>query len=301
MIKRVILDVDTGIDDMVATIMAAKSESLKIEGVIATAGNQPLTKTMNNTLSVCQQLQLDVPVFAGAAAPLVKKPHCAPHIHGEDGLGGVVFPPLEKKGETLHGVLFLIETIRANPHEITVIATGPLTDIALAFSIAPDIIGLIDSLVIMGGALKGGNVTTHAEFNFFYDGEAAQIVLSSGAPVVLVPLDVTSRVRISEDRLKRYEQVENQVIRMMCTSLRFYQKAYAHNGLEDPIIHDAVCIAYAIDPRMFSGNLMDVSVTCSYDEWYGNLKAADSINSSVFVTTGIDTARFFRLFDDLLL
>jgi len=301
MAKKVILDVDTGIDDMVAIIMAAKSDLLHIEGVVATGGNQPVDITIKNTLSVCQLLQMEAPVYKGSSLPLVKEAHFAPHIHGKDGLGGVTFPPLVKEAEALPGVLFIIETIRNNPHEITLIATGPLSDIALAFSIAPDIIDLLDTLVIMGGSIEGGNVTPQAEFNFFYDSEAAQIIFSSGASIVLVPLDVTSHVRISDQRLNHYEQVDEEVIRLMCQSLRYYQKAYAKNHLHDPIIHDAVCIAYVIAPQMFDGSFMNVFVKNSYDERYGKMEVENSDTSLTYVTTDIDTSLFFELFESLII
>ncbi len=297
---NVILDVDTGIDDMVAIVMATKSKKLDIKGIIATAGNQTLPITLKNTLSVCQQLGQTCPVYRGTATPLVKEPREASHIHGEDGLGGVIFPPLTKEAEKTSGVLFLIDMIRKHPNEITVVATGPLTDIAIAFSIAPDIIPLIHQLVIMGGGIDCGNVTPYAEFNFYYDSEAAQIVFSSQAHIVLVPLNVTSLVRISEKRLEHYEHLNDPVVLMMCSSLRFYQKAYQQNNLKDPILHDAVCIAYLTNPEIFLERPMRVTVYCEMDEYYGKVSVEDDPNSSTIVTTSIDSTAFFALLDELL-
>ncbi len=300
MTRKILLDVDTGIDDMVAIIMATKSEKVQVQGLIATSGNQPRSVTLKNTLSVCQLLGQRAPVYRGSSTPLVKEAHFATHIHGTEGLGGVVFPPLTKEAEKGPGVLYLIDMIRKHPHEITVVATGPLTDIALAFTIAPDIIPLIDTLVIMGGGIECGNVTAHAEFNFYYDSEAAQIVFSSQAHIVLVPLNVTSLITIDERRLTRYEQFDDEVITMMCSSLRYYQQAYKNQHLHDPIIHDALCVAYLIDPGMFSGTHMDVTVHCEHDEYYGKMSVKENKESFTFVASDIDRNSFFSLFDSLL-
>ncbi|MGI6432776.1 MAG: nucleoside hydrolase, partial [Sphaerochaetaceae bacterium] len=131
--EKIILDVDTGHDDMVAILMASGLSEIEVLGIVAVAGNQVVEKTLHNTLNVCQLVNQKAPVFKGMSQPILREAVVAGDIHGISGLDGPVFPPLTKKAEPQHGVQFIIDSVLAHPHEVTLVPTGPLTDIAMAF------------------------------------------------------------------------------------------------------------------------------------------------------------------------
>ena len=180
--ERVILDVDTGLDDSVALFLAAGLDEIHIEAVIATAGNVSVDKTLENTLNIMETAGSRSPVFRGSSRPLVREPIQAGNFHGESGLDGPVFPPRRyQKVMDEDGVSAMIRIVRENPNGISIVSVGPLTDLALALKRDPEIALLAKQVVIMGGSFSGGNVTKEAEFNTFADPEAAEIVFSSGA------------------------------------------------------------------------------------------------------------------------
>ena len=164
--RKIILDCDPGHDDAVAIMLAAKSPKIDLLGITVVAGNQTLEKTTANALNVCQYLGLDIPVYAGCGQPMIRdKQVIADDIHGETGLDGPVFAPLRKKAEDKHAVLYIIDTLMASDGDITLVPTGPLTNIAMAIRMEPRILPKIREIVLMGGCYQLGNVTPAAEFN----------------------------------------------------------------------------------------------------------------------------------------
>lgn len=200
--RQLIIDTDPGIDDAVALLLALAAPELAVRGLVAVAGNAALATTARNACALVELAgREDVPVYAGCPRPIgAGKPDGA-YAHGTGGLGDLVLPEPSRKPEPEHGVFFLIETLRrAGPKSVTICALGPLTNVAAALVLAPEIAAGIDELVVMGGGTRG-NRTPAAEFNMHCDPLAAAIVFASGVPITLVPLDITLTVRSTEARV----------------------------------------------------------------------------------------------------
>jgi len=267
--EKIIMDVDTGHDDMVAIIMASALEEIDLLGIVAVCGNQVLEKTLVNTLNVCNLIGEKAPVFAGMDRPIIRERVVAGDVHGESGLDGPLFPPLSKQAEKTHGVNFIIETVMNNPHEVTLVPTGPLSNIAMAIRLEPRLPAMVKRIVLMGGSLGAGNRTAHAEFNIFADGEAAAIVLNCGAPIVMMGLDVTLQVLLKEERLARYRALNTATATMFNASMEHYIKACRRHGAEYPAMHDPCCIAYIVDPTIFETEEHTIEVVLADKERYG--------------------------------
>ena len=188
---KIILDCDPGHDDAVAITLAANSDKIDLLGITVVAGNQTLEKTQINARNVCQWLGVDVPVYAGCGQPMVREKMIAGDIHGETGLDGPVFPPLTKELEKEHAVDFIVKTLMESDGDITMVTTGPMTNLAMAMRMEPAIIPKIKQIVLMGGAYTNGNVTPAAEFNIIADADAAYVCFTSGRPITMMGLDVT--------------------------------------------------------------------------------------------------------------
>lgn len=298
MSEKIILDVDTGHDDMVAIVMASGLKEIEVMGIVAVAGNQILEKTLLNTLKVCDLIGQQAPVYKGMDRPILRERVAAGDIHGESGLDGPVFPPLKKMVEKTGGVEFIIATVLAHPHEITLVPTGPLTNIAMAFLLEPRLPKLVKNVVCMGGSLGKGNRTPHAEFNFYADPEAASIVLTSGAPLVMMPLDVTLQVLLDEEKKNHYEQLSSLTANMFNDSMSHYIHACRRHGSEFPAMHDPCCIAYVVDPSIFEVEKHSIRVELVDKEKYGKTTSIPVIEEkSVLVGMKADTSKFWPLLD----
>lgn len=300
--QRVILNVDTGLDDAVAIILAAGSPSIQLEGLVALAGNVGLDRTLENTLNVCEVVGIKAPVYAGSSKPLKRDRVHAGDFHGVSGLDGPIFQPRKhQQVQEGSGIRFIIDTIMANPGEITLVPVGPLTDIALAMQAEPRIISLVKEIVLMGGSFVGGNVTKDAEFNTYADPEAAQIVFSSGAPLVMFPLDCTTKVNLSPEALERYKTFEGASAKLFCDCMDTYMANYQRKGAGHPAMHDPLCIAYLIDPTPFSYERHEVSVELLDEATYGKtLRGEDCKEGGVLVAKKADTTHFWSLIDQAL-
>lgn len=251
--RKVILDCDPGHDDAVNILLAGRNPKLELLGITVVAGNQTLEKTTRNALNVCQYLGLDVPVYQGCGQPMVKEKLNSPEIHGETGLDGPVFDPLTKKKEEKHAVNYLTEIIMASDGDITLVPTGPLTNIAMAMRMEPAIIPKIREIVLMGGCYQMGNVTPAAEFNILVDAEAAHIVFSSGVPVVMVGLDVTRKVLCYPAIVERMRSIGTRAAHLFADMMEFFNKSQKEVfGWEGGPLHDPVTCAYLIDPTVLT-------------------------------------------------
>lgn len=298
MAERIILDVDTGYDDMVAIVMAAGLPEIDLVGVVAVAGNQTLERTLENTLNVCDLIGVNAPVFAGMDHPILRQQITAGNIHGETGLDGPVFPPRKKQAESGHGVGFIIDEVRANPGAVTLVPTGPLTDIAMAVRLEPRLPSLVKRIVLMGGSMGKGNVTLDAEFNMYADPEAASIVLASGAPIVMMGLDVTLQVVLDETHGSRYHALATDTATMFNASMERYRDMCRRHGQEYPAMHDPCCVAYVADPSLFTLQRRMVTVELRDPVAYGRTIAQPaSDKGNIQVGIGADTSRFWRLLD----
>ncbi|WP_040978466.1 nucleoside hydrolase [Oceanobacillus jeddahense] len=204
--KRIILDVDTGIDDALSIVYAIKSKEIKLEGITTGFGNVSAEQATLNTLQVIEAAQPDeeIPVAMGAKKPLYRsKPSPVVHVHGSNGIGDYKFPYPKQEVEEENASDFIIRLLNENPHEITLVFVGRLTNLAIALKKDPTIIKKVKELVLMGGALKRpGNVTPWAEANIYGDPEAAKEVFGSGIPITMVGLDATTKADFREENLK---------------------------------------------------------------------------------------------------
>lgn len=261
--RRIILDVDTGHDDAAAIMIAASSPELQLDAITVTAGNQVLEKTLENTLNVCDALGIHAPVYAGMSRPILRELVTAERIHGTSGLDGPVFNARKNKAEGEHAAVAIVRMVMESPPDaITIIAVGPLSNIAMAIRLEPAITGRLHEVVIMGGSMGRGNVTPSAEFNIHADPEAAAIVFSSGAPVTMIGLDVTTRLVLDEARLSFLASLGGRASEIFGQSMSNYLQACRRYLGELPAMHDPSCVAYAVNPALMTVVPYHVEVEC---------------------------------------
>ena len=262
--RRIIIDTDPGLDDAVALLLAlAAIDELDVLGIVAVAGNLPLPQTERNARRVCTLAERpEVPIFAGCARPLIRPLVTAERIHNDPRLEAVLPEPAIPL-QAQHGVDFLIETLRsAEPGTITVCALGPLTNIAIALVKAPELAGKLGELVVMGGAcFELGNVTPAAEFNIHVDPHAASIVVDSGLPITMVPLDVTHRLVTTEPRLAALQALPNRCGKAVGELLAAFERnRSARFGERAKTLHDPAVIGYLLRPELYEGRVVNVEV-----------------------------------------
>jgi len=257
-----IVDCDPGHDDAVALVLAGRHTELL--GITTVSGNVALELTTRNALITTQVLGLDVAVHAGADRPLIAARRHADEVHGETGLDGPNLPPLTRATTPGHAVDFLIETIRARPG-CWLVPMGPLTNIALAFRLAPDLPELLAGISLMGGSATIGNVTATAEFNIWCDPEAAMIVFEAGAPIRMAGLDVTHQVRADPDRIAALRSVGTGAASFVGDLLDFYRFTYADRLGDDEgaALHDPLAVLALTHPQLFEFGRHPVSISRS--------------------------------------
>ena len=251
-IRRLIIDTDPGTDDALAIFLALSSPEVKVEALTPVAGNVPLELTLPNALRLLEIAgRTDIPVAAGARQPLVRRLITATYAHGENGLGGVEFPEPTTKPVKETAVELIRRMVRQSPGEISIVALGPLTNLALAFRADPELPKLIPNLVIMGGSLSGGNITPSAEFNMYVDPEAAQMVFQSGVSLTMVGLDVTRRTALREEHIQALETGSNPISRAAGKITRATMNRIRQDGGKGgPAMHDSLAFATFLDPTI---------------------------------------------------
>jgi purine nucleosidase len=307
--RKIIVDTDPGQDDAVAILLAlAASDQLDVLALVAVAGNVPLELTARNARQVAELAgRADIPVYAGCARPIRRTAVTAEHVHGKTGLDG---PPLPEPSNVLqpqHGVDFLIEALRAAaPGEITLCTLGPLTNVAMALVKAPDIAPRIREIVMMaGGYFAGGNVTPAAEFNVFADPEAADIVLRSGVPIVMLPLDVTHQVLTTRAHLAPIKALGRRCATWVHDMLGFYERFGRDKfGGDGAPLHDPTVIAWLLRPDLFSGRKINVQIELAGQLTLG-MTVADywqksGFEPNVLFLRDVDADGFFELLTERL-
>ncbi|MGC2197808.1 MAG: nucleoside hydrolase [Terriglobales bacterium] len=274
---RVIIDTDPGVDDAFALLLAMRSPELKIEGITAVAGNVPLELTLPNALRMVEVAgRTDIPVAAGAKGPLVRRLVTAAYAHGENGLGGAVFPEPKRRPASEPAAEFIRATVRKHPGELTLITIGPLTNVATALNMDSELAGMIRGIVMMGGSLSGGNITPAAEFNVYVDPEAARVVFQSGIPVTMVGLDVTRKTSLTDEHVRVLESAQNPVSQ---AAAKIARHAIDHNReqgfLAGPNMHDSLAVAAFLDPSLLKWKEYYVDV-----ETTGELTAGETLGYS---------------------
>lgn len=293
--RRVVLDCDPGIDDAFAIAFACGHPGLDLAGVTTVAGNVGLDRTTANALSLLEFLgQPGVPVAAGSPAPLLRAFHDARDVHGESGLGGAKLPAPRGRPLAAHAVDFLIDVISAAPGTVTLVATGPLTNIALAVRQHPPLVSQVADLVIMGGSAGRGNVTPAAEFNIWCDPEAAAIVFGAGWRVTMAGLDVTREARTTtavQDRLRGLGRLGGE---LLLPGLGGYRST-AGDGQP---VHDVCALAMVAAPSLFGCEPARVEVE-THGRWTSGMTVTDfgaaPQDRNALVATSIDVAGFWDL------
>ncbi|PZO80815.1 MAG: nucleoside hydrolase [Mesorhizobium amorphae] len=255
--RKVVFDTDPGVDDAMALLFLARAKAVRLLGVTTTLGNARIETTTRNALHLCERFGIDAPVAKGAAAPLVlagEEPSVA--VHGQNGLGDVPLPDTITKpldGRAAHR--FLIDTVRAHPGEVSIVAVGRMTNLALALREDPDIAGLVREVIVMGGAFgfngQLGNVSPAAEANIAGDPHAADIVFGAAWPVTVVGLDVTHGVAMPTQYLRGLAEEGGEAERFLWDVSRFYERFYHSVGLPHMYMHDSTAVAYLLDPSLF--------------------------------------------------
>jgi inosine-uridine nucleoside N-ribohydrolase len=251
---RIIIDTDPGVDDALAILLALRSPELQVEAITPVAGNVGLEFTLPNALKLVEIAgRTDVPVAGGARHPLVRQLITASHVHGNNGLAGVEFPEPKIKPVAETAAELIRKIVNANPGEISIVAVGPLTNVAMALRADSGLAGKLRSIVIMGGSLSGGNATPAAEFNLYVDPEAARVVFDAGVPLTMVGLDVTRKVLFTEQRLKALEVAKNPsgiaAAKIMAATLEHLNRG-PHPMIE--AMHDPLTVANLIDPGILT-------------------------------------------------
>ena len=260
-LRRVIIDSDPGIDDALALILALQSSRLQIEGITLVAGNVALDHCATNIFQILKSVHLEAPppVARGCSKPLRRALTTASHVHGTDGLGDISsikesdgtyrYPLPQEKAIESHASDFIANLLRKNPNEITIVALGPLTNIATAIQQDPEAMRQVHEIIVMGGSLNGkGNVTAVAEFNFFVDPDAAQVVISSGLPVTLVSLDVTHKTKIRREQFMAYANRSRLPTATFIIDVSKQYFDFAEScGEQECFLHDPLAIGVAID------------------------------------------------------
>lgn len=251
----IILDCDPGHDDAIALILALASPELELKAVTTSAGNQTPEKTLRNALRILTLLQRsDIPVAGGAVKPLMRELIIADNVHGESGLDGPELPEPNFAPQQCNAVELIAKTLRESAEPVTIVATGPLTNIALLLTSHAELQPKIARIVIMGGAAALGNWTPAAEFNIYVDPEAAEIVFQSGLPIVMAGLDVTHRAQIMSEDIERFRQLDNPVAAVVADLLDFFMEYHKQEkwGFQGAPLHDPCTIAWLIKPSMFT-------------------------------------------------
>jgi len=296
----VILDVDTGIDDALALALAVQSPVCDLVAVTTLAGNADVERTTANTLSVLDWFgAAEVSVHRGASRPLIRPRHGAAYFHGLDGLGNADLPPSSRSVAAARGPAAIVQLANARPNELTLVCVGPLTNLAIALNVEPNLPRLLHAVVVMGGAYRvAGNVTPHAEFNIFEDPEAAEQVMAAPfANLTLVGLDVTHQTSLpisvweqltAPDVIKANDNA-GQLVAKVC------HEAFTTRGLKEFHLHDPLALGVALDPTLLLTEQVTVSVDLSGAErGRTRIDGAGSTNVGTAVNAGRFVAGFMH-------
>lgn len=306
--RRIIIDTDPGQDDAVAILLALGSAEIEVAGITAVAGNVPLKLTEKNARKICELAgRPDMKVFAGASRPLMRQLVTAEEVHGQTGLNGPRLPEPAMKLQDQYAVDFIVETLmREESGSITLCALGPLTNLALALIREPKIAPRIREIVLMGGGFfEGGNITPAAEFNIYVDPHAADIVLKSGLPIAMMPLDVTHKALTTAKRTAEIRNLGTRVGQAVADMLEFFERFDEEKyGTDGGPLHDPCVIAYLLRPELFRGRACNVVVETASEltmgmtviDWWG----VSGRPKNATVMRDIDHDGFFALLTERL-
>lgn len=304
MTTKIILDCDPGHDDAVAILLAAGNSNIELLGVTTVGGNHTLEKVTRNAAQVLTVAKLtDVPLHAGATRPILREVETAEGIHGDTGMEihGFELPEPEVAVQETHGVQFIIDTIMNEPAgTVTLVPTGPLTNIALAARLEPRIVERVKEVVLMGGAYGAGNWTASAEFNIIVDPEAAHIVFNEQWPIVMVGLDLTHQALATKDVEEQFAALDTNVGDFVVGLFGAFRKNYQDaQGFDDPPVHDPCCVAYLIDPTVVETVKVPVDVETqgllTTGRTVADFRSPAPADCHTSVATKLDAERFWSM------
>ncbi|HEX9726171.1 MAG TPA: nucleoside hydrolase [Vicinamibacteria bacterium] len=313
-VTPVVLDVDPGIDDALAILLALSSPELSVEGITVVAGNVEVDVGLRNARQILELAgRSDIPVARGAEAPLVGRLVTSRHVHGDNGLGNVELPAPAAIPYPGTATDLIVNKIREHAGRITLIPVGPLTNIAIALKQHPELVPDIKAIVLMGGSLSGGNITPAAEFNIYNDPEAAEMVFHSGAPIVMVGLDVTEKTILGADHLRTVQRAASPISQLVWSLTEFHLN---ERGAEGIMMHDPLAVGVAIDPSFVETKRLHVGVETKGEMTRGETVAArrgyslkfleshgtrtvagqEDLPPNAEVCVGVDSERFLDFF-----
>jgi purine nucleosidase len=306
--RRILFDTDPGIDDACAILLALASPELSVEGLSIVHGNCSVEQATINGLAILELANAGhIPVAKGCERPLVQPSLLAPETHGETGLGYAKLPAPRARPTGQHAVDFLIEKILSSPGEVTLVAIGPLTNVALAIRQEPRIVDALRDIIIMGGAIRHeGNTTALAEFNTYVDPHAAHIVYHAGIPTTLVPLDVTYQCILTPPDVSRLQETDSPVTRFIVEATRFYMEFHdEYQSIEGCVINDPLALALTFAPDLCTYQELPVEVDLSGGISMGKT-VADFYNyarkpANMRVALGVQAPEFIDLFVERIL
>jgi len=309
MATDVILDCDPGHDDAIALLLALSAPDVTVRGVTTVAGNQTLAKTTRNALRVLALAdRTDVPVASGMAEPMVRDLTIADHVHGESGLDGPDLPDPDADPAGDDAAAFIARTAAeagaaADGDGLTLVPTGPLTNVGMLLKRYPEVESSLDRIVLMGGGMADGNVTPAAEFNVFVDLEAAALVFDADVPVTMVGLDATRAARLPADEFGTVRGLGSTVAEVVADLLEFFLEFHREEfGWDGVPIHDACAVAEVIDPGVVETAAMNVAVETgggpADGETVCDRRGVTGRDPNAHVATGIDRERFLDLLLD---
>ena len=306
--KRVIIDTDPGVDDTAAIFLALASPELGVEALTTVYGNGTIEHCTHNALAILEAAgRTDIPVYQGAGQPLMRDPHIADYVHGDNALGGVTLPTPARSVEENHAVQELVDRVMSNPGEMSILALGPLTNVALALSLEPRMADALVELVVMGGAVfMHGNVSEVATANLYNDPEAAAIVYRSGAPVVQIGLDVCQKVVIPTALLERFGQTNTPTMELLSSITPQLAGYYQSRGIVPQgagvQYNDMPAVGYMIDPDLFDMQNYYVRIS-THDELTKGQTVADVKNRwgqdpNTWVAMDVKAEQLIEMFGD---
>lgn len=303
MAKRILIDTDPGIDDSLAILLALASPELSLEGLSVVHGNCSLEQAVANGLSILELANASrVPLAKGCELPLVQPSLLAPETHGNSGLGYANLPKPRSRPTVQHGSDLLIEKIMSNPGEFTLVAIGPLTNVALAIRKEPRMVDALKELIIMGGAIRHeGNTTALAEFNTYVDPHAAHIVYHAGIPITLVPLDVTYQCVLMASDVERLLRIDSPISQFIRDATGFYMEYHdSYQGIKGCVINDPLALALTFASELCDYQELpvdvDISGGVSTGKTFADFYNYDKKPVNMKVALGVRPRDFIELF-----
>ncbi len=299
----IILDCDPGHDDAMAIILAAYNPKIKLLGISTVSGNGAIDKVTQNALRVCALAKINLPVAQGSGVSLLGEAEAATDIHGESALDGADLPAPTFDLQEMSGVELIGKLVRDSAERVTLVATGPLTNIALFLKLYPELVANVEQIVFMGGSASRGNRTPYAEFNIWMDPEATDVVLNSGLPLTMCGLDVTHQALVTKEIFAELEAMGTELSKKIIGLMKFFAKSYDEVfEMPDPPLHDPVAIAVLIDPSVVQSKFVNVECELKGEFTRGatvvDIFDREGRKKNATVALSLDAPKFWRMMLD---